>query len=318
MKILVTGGAGYIGSHCVAELCNAGHEVLVVDNLSEGHRQAVDSRATFLESDIAETAKLTQAMKEQGTEAVVHFAAVALVSESMAQPERYFRNNVAGGLSLLEAMLAAGVKKIVFSSTCATYGIPESAAPITEEQPQKPVNPYGESKLMFEKMLHWFADLHGFQQVTFRYFNAVGAGFGLGEDHRIETHLIPNVLKVALGQQKQVSVFGNDFPTPDGTAVRDYIHVKDLATIHRLAVERDVEGSFNLGTGQGSSVNEVIAACRQVTGEAIPTESRERRPGDPPSLKASNQKVREAFDWQPSHDLHTSVRDAWQWHSQNP
>ena len=235
MNIFVTGGAGYIGSICVEELLNAGHAVTVFDNLTEGHREAIDPRAVFSEGDLMDVPVLTSALAASKAEAVMHFAANALVGESMTNPVKYFRNNVTGGLHLLEAMVQTGVKKIVFSSTCATFGTPDRV-PIDETLPQKPINPYGESKLMFEQMLRWFDEIHGITHVALRYFNAAGASQRFGEDHRIETHLIPNILKVALGQKESVSVFGTDYPTPDGTCIRDYIHILDLAQAHMLAL----------------------------------------------------------------------------------
>ena len=318
MKIAVTGGAGYIGSVCVELLCEEGHEVVVIDNLSEGHRAAVDPRARLEVADLAETARVTEILKGHGAEAVIHYAANALVGESMSDPGKYFRNNVAGGVSLLEAMVAAEVGKIVFSSTCATYGEPERV-PIVEDTPQAPVNPYGESKLMFEKVLRWYEEIHGISVVIFRYFNAAGASKRFGEDHRIETHLIPNALFVPLGRREELQIFGADHDTPDGTPIRDYIHVSDLAEIHRLAVEREVDGAFNLGVGTGYSVREVIEACREVTGHEIPAREVERREGDPPILVAGNDKVVETFGWRPRFDdLRGIVQDAWNWHQANP
>ena len=234
MNVLVTGGAGYIGSICVEQLLDAGHRVTVYDNLSEGHRSAVDPRAAFVQACLSDEGRLAQTLKDCGAEAVVHFAAFALVGESMANPGKYFLNNVGNGTQLLSAAVAAGVKKFVFSSTCATYGFPDRM-PMTEDLPQKPINPYGESKLMFERVLEWFERLHGLEFVAFRYFNAAGATRQFGEHHRTETHLLPNVLKVALGQKPQVEIFGADYPTPDGTCIRDYIHIVDLAQAHILA-----------------------------------------------------------------------------------
>lgn len=317
MNILVTGGAGYIGSVCVEGLCDAGHNVVVFDNLSEGHRKAVDPRARLVVADLHDAAALTGAMRQQATDAVIHFAAFALVGESMQNPAKYFRNNVGGGLSLLEAMVAVGVPKIVFSSTCATYGIPETI-PIDEATPQQPVNPYGESKLTFERILRWFGEIHGLQTVIFRYFNAAGASKRFGEDHGVETHLIPNVLKVALGQKESVDVFGTDYDTPDGTAVRDYIHVKDLADIHRLAVEQPVTGAYNLGTGQGTSVREIVDICSQVTGHPLPMHLSPRRDGDPPTLVAANDHVKRTLRWSPNHSIQQSIEDAWNWHLSHP
>src|SRR6516165_2768186 len=235
MNVLVTGGAGYIGSVCTEELLNAGHSVTVYDDLSEGHRSAVDSRAQFIQGLPAEEDNILQAVQQAKPEAILHFAANALVGESMTNPGKYFRNNVCNGLRLLDAAVSAGVKKFVFSSTCATYGPPDRV-PMTEDLPQRPINPYGESKLMFEKILLWYQQIYGLEFIAFRYFNAAGASTHFGEHHRVETHLIPNVLKVALGQAEQCEIFGADYPTPDGTCIRDYIHLIDLAQAHILAL----------------------------------------------------------------------------------
>ena len=316
-RILVTGGAGYIGSHCVAELCNAGHYVVVVDNLSEGRRHAIDSRATFYKFDINETDKLNEVLRDEDIEAVLHCAGYALVGESMSTPGEYYQNNVVGGLSLLEAMRKAEVTRIVFSSSCAVYGIPDVPGPISEDTPRKPINPYGETKLVFERMLSWYQKVYGFRCTIFRYFNAAGAGFGLGENRRVETHLIPNILRVALGEATVVKVYGNDYPTPDGTAIRDYIHVLDLAEIHRIALLNDVVGAFNLGTGQVASVQEVIDCCRKVTGHSLPLQYEGRRDGDPPTLYASSDLVECTFGWRVARGLEVCVRDAWAWMRNN-
>ena len=236
MKVFVAGGAGYIGSICVEELLNAGHEVTVFDNLSEGHRVAVDERALFIEGCLSDRSITLNAVASTQTEAVMHFAAFAQVEESMTDPSKYFRNNVANGINLLDASVEAGVKKFVFSSTAATYGMPDTV-PITEQTPQKPINPYGESKLIFEKFLKWYYELHRLEYVAFRYFNAAGCSKKLGEDRRVETHLIPNTLKTALGQLEHLTLFGDDYNTPDGTCIRDYIHVDDLVTAHAMALD---------------------------------------------------------------------------------
>ena len=317
MRIIVTGGAGYIGSVCVELLCDSGHDVLVIDNLREGHRGAVDPRAGLEVMDLGEGTRLEKVLRAHGTEAVIHYAADVLVGESMGNPAKYYRNNLVGGLNLLEAMVASEVPKLVFSSTCATYGIP-GTVPIDESCPQYPVSPYGHSKLAFEGMVSWFAKAHGMSPVVFRYFNAAGASARFGEDHREETHLIPNVLQVALGKRASVEVFGMDYETPDGSAVRDYVHVCDLAEIHRRAVERDVEGAFNLGTGRGYSVLEVIETCRQVTGHEIPVTRGQRRTGDPPVLVASSAKAASILDWAPAADLEEMVQSAWSWHKAHP
>lgn len=318
MKVLVTGGAGYIGSVCVERLLDAGHEVTVFDNLSEGHRSAVDPRARFVNGCLSDPEDLVVALNSSGVEAVLHFAANALVGESMENPGKYFRNNVGGGLNLLEAMAGAGIRKLVFSSTCATYGVPDRV-PMDEALPQRPINPYGESKLMFERMLEWYRTIHGLEFVAFRYFNAAGASAKLGEHHRIETHLIPNVLRVALGQVSEAKVFGGDYPTPDGTCIRDYIHVLDLADAHIRALEPGKSGFYNLGNGGGYSVREVIDACVQVTGKPIPVSVQARRPGDPPRLVAAADKARRELGWVPKIPLLKDiVATAWDWHRRNP
>lgn len=318
MNVFVTGGAGYIGSICVEELINAGHQVTVFDNLTEGHRSAVDRRATFVEGDLKDQDVINNAVKESGAEAVMHFAANALVGESMENPGKYFTNNVGNGVKLLEACKGAGVKKFVFSSTCATYGPPERV-PMTEDLPQRPINPYGESKLMFEKVLQWYKHLHGIEFVALRYFNAAGATQQFGEDHRCETHLIPNVLKVALGQKPHCEIYGTDYPTPDGTCIRDYIHIVDLAQAHILALAPDKRGFFNLGNGDGYSVREVIRMCQEVSGKKITSIEKPRRPGDPPKLVASAYKAKLELGWRPRlPKLAEIVHSAWQWHVKFP
>jgi UDP-glucose 4-epimerase len=318
VKTLITGGAGYIGSVCAEELLNAGHEVTVFDNLSEGHRAAVDPRAQFVQGCLSHPAEIALALKASGAEAVLHFAAHALVGESMQDPGKYFRNNVAAGLNLLEACVASGVKKIVFSSTCATYGNPDRL-PIDESLPQNPINPYGESKLCFERMLRWFQSIHGLEFVAFRYFNAAGATQRFGEHHRIETHLIPNILRVALGHSQQVQILGSDYPTPDGTCIRDYVHVIDLADAHIRALQRGISGYFNLGSGRGYSVREVIEACRKVSGKRISAVDKPRRAGDPPRLIASADKARSELGWTQRYpNIEEIVATAWDWHQRNP
>src|SRR5437588_794700 len=318
MKILVVGGAGYIGSICAELLLDEAHEVAVFDNLAEGHRRAVDDRATFIEGDLSNREKIEVALSSTRPDAVMHFAANALVSESMRDPSKYFRNNVANGVNLLDAMVATGVQRLIFSSTCAIFGLPERA-PIDETSPPRPINPYGESKLAFEKILRWYDQIHGLRFVSLRYFNAAGASGKFGEDHRWETHLIPNVLKVALGRQPHVEVFGTDYDTPDGTCIRDYIHILDLARAHILALGSSARASYNLGTGGGSSVRQVIDACRRVTGKDIPVIERPRRIGDPPRLVAASEKIRHELGWQPQFEaLDTIVSSAWRWHQQFP
>lgn len=318
MNVFLTGGAGYIGSVCVEELLNAGHTVTVFDNLSEGHRAAVDKRAAFIEGRLGDATAVRDGIKTSKAEVVIHFAANALVPESMVNPGKYFRNNVGDALNLLDAAAAAKVKKFVFSSTCATYGPPDRI-PMTEDLPQRPINPYGESKLMFEKMLHWYQVIHGLPFVAFRYFNAAGASEKFGEDHQPETHLIPNVLKVPMGQSPSCDIFGTDYPTPDGTCIRDYIHVIDLATAHILAMEPGKQGFYNLGNGDGYSVREVVKTCEKVIGKTIPVVEKPRRLGDPPRLVAAAEKAQRELGWKPKFPkLEDIVRSAWLWHQAHP
>ena len=318
MNVFVTGGAGYIGSVCVEELLQAGHQVTVFDNLTEGHRSAVDARAQFVFGELGDSELLTRSLRDSGAQAVMHFAAYALVGESMTNPGKYFSNNVGNGVKLLDACVAAGVKKFVFSSTCATYGPPDRV-PMTEDLPQRPINPYGESKLMFEKILQWYQQLHGLEFVALRYFNAAGAGAQFGEHHRIETHLIPNVLKVALGQAAQCEIYGTDYATPDGTCIRDYIHIVDLAQAHMLALAPGRQGFFNLGNGDGYSVRQVIETCEKVSGIKIPAIEKPRRPGDPPKLVASADKAKRELGWNPKFPkLEDIITSAWRWHQKNP
>jgi UDP-glucose 4-epimerase len=318
MKILVTGGAGYIGSICTELLLDEGNDVAILDNLSEGHRRAIDPRAEFFEGDLSDVAKIRSTIAQSKPDAVMHFAASALVAESMRDPSKYFRNNIAGGLNLLDAMIASGVSRLIFSSTCAIFGPPERL-PIDETLPPRPINPYGESKLAFEKILHWYDQIHGLKFVSLRYFNAAGASENFGEDHRIETHLIPNVLKVALGQKPHAEIYGTDYETPDGTCIRDYIHIVDLARAHILALESAKSEFYNLGTGGGSSVREVIDAARKVTGRKIDIVEKPRRPGDPPQLIASLEKIKRELDWQPKlQSLEAIIESAWKWQQKFP
>lgn len=320
MNVLVVGGAGYIGSITAAELLRAGHRVIVLDALRTGHRAAVPIEAAFVPGDLGDRALLDAVFREHRPEAVMHFAAASLVPESMAQPAFYFRNNVAATLTLLETMLAHGIKKFVFSSTAAVYGFPERV-PIPEDAPTQPVSPYGESKLMVERMLHWFDQIHDLRSAVLRYFNAAGATPARGEDHISETHLIPLVLQVALGQREAVTIFGTDYSTPDGTAIRDYIHVVDLAQAHILALDALDGGSrtYNLGNGQGFSVREVIQVAREVTGQPIPAIEADRRPGDPPVLIASSARIQHELGWTPRFPtLHEIIRSAWAWHQAHP
>ncbi len=322
MKVLVTGGAGYIGSHTVRLLLERGHDVWVYDNLAAGHRAAVPAER-LLVGDLAEPARLDHALVSHRIEAVVHFAALALVGESVAHPARYYHNNVIGSLNLLETMRRSGVGKFVFSSTCATYGIPR-CVPIDEDEPQKPINPYGNTKLAVERALLDHAGAYGWGVALLRYFNAAGAhpDGTIGEDHDPESHLIPLVIQAALGLRPNIQVFGTDYDTPDGTCIRDYIHVDDLAMAHLLALER-LEGGkpivCNLGTGRGNSVREVIRAVEEVSGRRVPVAEGPRREGDPPRLVATNARARERLGWQPRYlDIKEIVATAWNWHSRHP
>ncbi|MEY2487581.1 MAG: UDP-glucose 4-epimerase [Verrucomicrobiota bacterium] len=318
MKILVVGGAGYIGSICAEVLLDEGHDVAVFDNLSEGHGKAIDPRAKFFQGDLADRTTVDATLSRHGSEAVMHFAASALVGESMCDPSKYFRNNVANGVNLLDAMIAAGVKNFVFSSTCAIFGPPERL-PLDETLPKSPINPYGESKLIFERILRWYGELHGLRFVALRYFNAAGASANFGEDHRCETHLIPNVLKVALGQKPSVEIYGTDYETPDGTCIRDYIHILDLARAHVLALGSSKSEFYNLGTGGGSSVRDVVEVGRKVTGRDIKVIEKPRRPGDPPRLIASSSKIKRELGWEPQfQSLEMIMESAWKWHQKFP
>lgn len=318
MKILVVGGAGYIGSICAELLLDEGYEVAVFDNLTEGHRAAIDPRARFVEGDLQNRQAIEAALTTARPDAVMHFAANALVGESMQNPSKYFRNNIANGLNLLDAMVATGARQLVFSSTCAIFGPPERV-PIDESLPARPINPYGESKLAFEKILRWYDEIHGLRFVSLRYFNAAGASEKFGEDHRVETHLIPNVLKVALGEKPHVEIYGTDYETPDGTCIRDYIHIVDLANAHILALGAAKSEFYNLGTGGGSSVREMIAACRKITGRKIDVVEKPRRPGDPPRLIASSEKIKKELGWQPHfQSLEAIIESAWKWHQKFP
>ena len=318
--VLVTGGAGYIGGHACKSLARAGYRPVAYDSLVRGHREAV-RWGPLVEADLADTERLADTIKRFEVAAVMHFAAFAYVGESMTNPELYFRNNVGNSMRLLEAMRGAGVRHIVFSSTAATYGIPERV-PIPEDAPQRPVNPYGESKLMVERMLHWYGEAHGLTHAALRYFNAAGADIDaeIGEDHDPETHLIPLVLQAASGDRPQIEIYGTDYPTPDGTAVRDYIHVQDLAEAHVKAIAHLLRGGaslqLNLGTGSGHSVREVIASAERVTGRRIPRRESPRRPGDPPVLVAQASRARDALDWTPAvSDIDRILATAWAWHS---
>ncbi|MGB0761678.1 MAG: UDP-glucose 4-epimerase GalE [Rubripirellula sp.] len=322
MNILVVGGAGYIGSHAVRFLLAAGHQVTVYDNLSRGHREAIPEEM-LVEGELADRSKLVSLLRERQIDAVMHFAAFALVNESVLDPSVYYRNNVIAALELLDAMKEAEVRKIVFSSTTATYGEP-ATMPISEETPQQPINPYGFTKLVIEHALADYANAYGFGYAALRYFNAAGAhpDGTIGEDHDPESHLIPVVLQVALGQREHITIFGNDFATPDGTCLRDYIHVDDLASAHLRALELIEPGKgihANLGTGRGTSVQEIIEACRKVTGHPIPTVMGDRRAGDPAELVADNRLAKKLLDWTPKYEsVEAIVETAWKWHQSHP
>jgi UDP-glucose 4-epimerase len=318
LRILVTGGAGYIGGTVAQLLLDQGHHVVIYDNLSHGHRSMVPAQAEFVEGALADRAALEKIL-HTGIDGVMHFAALIEAGESMQKPEIYFRNNSASTLSLLEAMLATGVARLVFSSTAAVYGEPESI-PIREEAPLRPTNAYGESKLLVEHMLDWLNRIHGFRYASLRYFNVAGAIEGRGEAHEPESHIIPLTLDVALGRRPSIKIFGQDYPTPDGTCIRDYIHVRDLARAHMLAfnalAERD-RMIYNLGNGVGFSVREVIESARRVTGHPIPIVEEPRRAGDPAVLIASSEKISRELGWVPEFtELDAIVKSAWEWHQQ--
>lgn len=321
MRVLVTGGAGYIGSVVVEELLSDGHTVVVYDNLAKGHRRSVPANVPLIESDLLDRARLSEAFREYRIEAVIHMAADSLVGESVQKPDKYYRSNVAAGLSLLDAMRHAGVKRLVFSSTAAVYGEPEKQ-PIEETDVTHPTNPYGETKLAFERALRWYEGAYGIRYASLRYFNAAGATSRCGEWHDPETHLIPLVLQAATGQREHVEIYGEDYPTRDGTCVRDYIHVVDLARAHVSALQILGERSaiYNLGCGgEGYSVREVIDVANAITGREIPTKVGPRRSGDPAVLIASSEKIRRELGWAPQfQDLRKIVDSAWQWLQQNP
>lgn len=320
--ILVAGGAGYIGSHMAALLAERGYQVIVADNLSTGHRGAVKT-AKFMVGDIRDAAFLDRVFTENRIDGVINFAAFSLVGESVADPLKYYANNVAGSISMLTAMKKYGVDKIVFSSTAAAYGEPEKQ-PIEEQDRTEPTNPYGASKLAIEGLLKWCSRAYGIRYAALRYFNAAGANTqaGIGEDHDPESHLIPLVMKTALGQRGHIGIFGEDYPTPDGTCIRDYIHVQDLAEAHLLALahlEKGGEnGIFNLGSGAGYSVKEIVETARRITGREIPARSEPRRAGDPSILIASSKKAAEILGWKPLRGLDEIISDAWIWHSSHP
>jgi UDP-glucose 4-epimerase len=322
MAILVTGGAGYIGSVMVEQLREKGKDIVVLDNLSRGHRAAVPQGVPFHQGCIGDRDLVHKICREHAVDSCIHFAALAYVGESVAQPSLYFDNNVGKGIALLDSLIASGVRRFVFSSTCATYGEPVRI-PIDEQHPQQPTNPYGWSKLFMEKMLEAYDRAYEFKYVALRYFNAAGAISQRGEDHEPEPHMIPNALRTAMGRRESVSVFGFDYSTPDGTAIRDYIHVEDLGSAHILALEYLQAGGssecLNLGTGQGYSVKEVIEASKRVTGREIPATMEPRRPGDPSRLVANAEKARSVLGWRPRYtDLDDIVQTAWEWHQAHP
>ncbi|MDD7693478.1 MAG: UDP-glucose 4-epimerase GalE [Limosilactobacillus sp.] len=324
MAILVAGGAGYIGSHMVKDLIEHGEDVVVADNLSTGHRDAINPKAKFYEGDIRDRKFLDKVFDNEDITAVVHFAAFSIVPESMSKPLKYFDNNTGGMITLLEAMRDHNIKYIVFSSTAATYGVPEHM-PIKETDPQNPINPYGLSKLMMEKMMAWADKAYGIKFVALRYFNVAGAAPDgtIGEDHGPETHLVPIILQVAQGKRKELSIFGDDYNTPDGTNVRDYVHVMDLADAHILAIKYLEAGNksnaFNLGSSTGFSNKQMLEAAREVTGKPIPAKMAPRRPGDPDSLVAASDKARTILGWKPKYDdVHDIIATAWKWHSTHP
>jgi UDP-glucose 4-epimerase len=317
LRILVTGGAGYVGGTVAELLLQKGHDVTIYDNLCHGHRSMVPAKAEFIEGDLADRSKLEQIFASRKFDGVMHFAALIEAGESMKKPELYFRNNSASTLTLFEAMLAKGVNRLVFSSTAAVYGEPEST-PIREDAPLRPTNTYGESKLLVEHMLTWLNRVHGFRYASLRYFNVAGAIEGRGEAHEPESHLIPLILDVALGKRKSIKIFGQDYPTPDGTCIRDYVHVQDLAHAHLLALEALNDRDrliYNIGNGHGFTIREVIESARRVTGHPIPVEEVERRPGDPAVLIASSEKIESELGWRREFGkLDDIIASAWKWH----
>jgi len=320
MRILVVGGAGYIGSVTVDQLVEGDHEVTVVDSLISGHAAAVNADAELVQADVRDEAAMTRLFAGHSFDAVINYGGYIQAGESVTQPGRYYANNVGGTIALLNAMASYGVNRFVFSSSAAVYGQPRSV-PITEDQPILPVNPYGETKATVERMLPWYEKAFGIRWVALRYFNAAGATETKGEDHRPETHLIPIVLQAALGRRDHVPLFGQDYPTADGTCVRDYVHVSDLASAHLLALDKtaSASGAYNLGNGKGFSNRQVIDATRRVTGQEIPVTEEARRPGDPPELVASHEKAVRELGWQIFHpDLEEIIDSAWRWHTSHP
>jgi len=317
-KILVAGGAGYIGSACSEYLLDMGYEVTVLDALFTGHRDAVDPRAEFIFADLADREKVFEICRKGEFDAVMHFAAFSLVGESMKDPGKYFRNNFCNAINLADAAVETGVKAFVFSSTAATFGEPDEV-PITETARQLPINAYGESKLCFEKVLHWYSEIHGLKYAALRYFNAAGATEIHGEDHRPESHLIPIILQTVRGKRDKLMLFGDDYDTPDGSCIRDYIHILDLAQAHEKALYAPESGHYNLGTGNGLSVKEIIAAAEEVTGKKVNFEVAPRRAGDPPRLIACSDKARKMLNWQPKHESAPDIiESAWKWQQKFP
>ena len=318
MRVFVAGGAGYIGSACAEYLLDRGYEVTIFDDLITGHRDAVDPRATFIKANLEDRENLIKLMKSGGYDAVMHFAAFSLVGESMKDPAKYFRNNLSAAMNLADAAVAGGVKTFVFSSTAATFGEPDEI-PIKETTSQCPINPYGESKLCFEKVLKWYSACYGLKYVALRYFNAAGATEKFGEDHNPESLLIPILLQVAQGKREKAMLFGDDYDTPDGTCIRDYIHILDLAQAHEKALYAPQSGHYNLGTGSGYSVKQILDAARKVTGHPIPADVVPRRPGDPPRLIACSDKARTELGWKPQfEDPEIIIESAWKWRLAHP
>ena len=313
MRVFVAGGAGYIGSACTEYLLDRGYEVTVFDDLITGHIEAVDPRAKFIKANLADRENLKKVVKEGNYDAIMHFAAFSLVGESMKNPSKYFNNNLANAINLADAAVEGGVKTFVFSSTAATFGEPKEI-PIKEDAPQLPINPYGESKLCFEKVLNWYSKIYGLKYAALRYFNAAGATEKYGEDHNPETHLIPILLQVAQGKREKAMLFGDDYDTPDGTCIRDYIHILDLAQAHEKALYAPKSGHYNLGTGSGLSVMQILEAARKVTGHPIPAEVVPRRPGDPPRLIADSTRARQELGWKPQFEnAEAIIASVWKW-----
>lgn len=318
MRVFVAGGAGYIGSACTEYLLDRGYEVTVFDDLITGHVEAVDPRAKFIKANLADRENLKKVVKEGNYDAIMHFAAFSLVGESMKNPSKYFNNNLANAINLADAAVEGGVKTFVFSSTAATFGEPKEI-PIKEDAPQLPINPYGESKLCFEKVLNWYSKIYGLKYAALRYFNAAGATEKYGEDHNPETHLIPILLQVAQGKREKAMLFGDDYDTPDGTCIRDYIHILDLAQAHEKALYAPKSGHYNLGTGSGLSVMQILEAARKVTGHPIPAEVVPRRPGDPPRLIADSTRAHQELGWKPQFEnAEAIIASVWKWLQKHP